>query len=359
MMLVGCGTDPTIPLHVEPTHSATHTGEDASTGETGFGHTGSTSGSCVVARQEVTVGSAPPSVRFVLYLPDRDDGWPTESVYVPVYHPAVAPDSLEMPPGRILRYTIVDRPADLVVDYDHDEVGRLVAARSPSTDQRWSYDAAGHLTLYERDGGSTTAEYTWDSGSRLVTEIATTNSGRRSWFYKYTANGKGQYATRTKAPNPSLPAQAFEQYEQDALGRLTRHVTVDEGYQYQVVDEYEWDAQDRVVALTSTYRDPFSGVIQECALWVYDGSHLSTVTRGCDPNSREVETYTYDARGNWVYWEDRMPDGTARATHTMTYDSGGRRLSRLSEVGASYEGGVSRREEVTTTYMDGMDCDPP
>ncbi len=280
-----------------------------------------------------------------------------------VYYDAANQPTEENSTGQQLRHSEYDARGNLV----RRTLPGAVDDPSPP-EERWTYDAANHVTSYTDPVGKVTSS-TYDGQGRLVTTTAP-DGGVTTLTY----TGRGQVATSTDPLGrtttntyntvgdlvaQAAPSGAVTTYTYDAshhrLSETDPRGTVAGGTPATFTTTYTYDAVGNV--LTST--DPLG----HQTAYTYDAlGRVLTVTA---PNAG-VSTYTYDGTGNLLTETDPYarvtrhaydpaghevtltgPDG---AITTSVYDLAGQLASRTAPAGNVAGVDAETRRRATTLY---------
>ncbi|MEH0197588.1 calcium-binding protein, partial [Caulobacter sp. CCNWLY153] len=196
----------------------------------------------------------------------------------------------------------------------YDLAGRLVQkTNSAGQDLRYTYFNTGALASesnlnFGLTGAQSVQTYGYDAAGRRTreTQVLTTNA--------YDEFGQVYQVTRSLQ-------DASMTY--DALGRTTRLVDSGEDGANPVDINYEYDANNNVRLVASTYRDLVSGALVSKNQWYrYDSMNRFVTTGGQLLDAQGAVTQARGAAGNTIGRGDTGVD--------LTYDRAGRRISATS-----------------------------
>jgi RHS repeat-associated protein len=188
------------------------------------------------------------------------------------------------------------------IGYQYDGGNHLTQLIYPGSngDVNYTYDAAGRL-MTVTDWANRETEFYYDSNSRLW-RIDYPNGTKREYFY----DSAGRVEQMVDTHIASGVVLLDQQYEFDALGRITEEVVSPEPATYTITPAVmTYDDDDRI----STWQ---SGAVNISPVFDDDGNLITGVLEGASG------TFVYDSR-------NRL---TAAGTSTYVYDAENRRISK-------------------------------
>jgi RHS repeat-associated protein len=237
------------------------------------------------------------------------------------------------------------------LNYEYDELNRLVSVTEDGRQTRYAYDAVGNRQRISHPNNVTTV-YGYDSMNRLMRVTHETTSAQQVLAqYIYTLNAVGQ---RTQVEEKSaVGTQRIVAYTYDGLRRLTQEqVQERDGVQLQVTRTTSYSYDRTGNRLTKSLNGAQTS-------YAYDANdHLLTETTG-----NIVIAYGYDDNGNTIRRETKAGGATIEVM-LYAYDNENRLLQvkqGSSEAGAtaissnSYDADGNRVQStangVTTTHL--------
>ncbi|PVM82863.1 calcium-binding protein, partial [Caulobacter radicis] len=197
-----------------------------------------------------------------------------------------------------------------------------------------TYDLAGRLVQKTNNVGQD-LRYTYFNTGALASEINLNfgvGGSQSSQSYSYDLAGRRTHETTlvtyTGYDEEGLAYQWTRSLQDasvtyDALGRLTRFVDSGEDAANPVDINYEYDANNNVRLIASTYRDLVSGALTSKEQWFrYDSMNRFVTTGGVLLDALGQAAQTRGAAGNTI---GRGANGV-----DLTYDAAGRRKSAVS-----------------------------
>ncbi|PVM86894.1 hypothetical protein DDF62_17735, partial [Caulobacter radicis] len=196
----------------------------------------------------------------------------------------------------------------------YDVAGRLVQkTNSAGQDLRYTYFNTGALASesnlsFGLTGAQSVQSYGYDVAGRRTRETqVVTTSAYDEFGQVYQASRSLQDASMTY----------------DALGRVTRLVDSGEDAANPIDINYEYDANNNVRLVASTYRDLVSGALVSKNQWYrYDSMNRFVTTGGALLDAQGAVTQVRGAAGNTI--------GRGETGVDLTYDRAGRRISATS-----------------------------
>jgi len=279
-----------------------------------------------------------------------------------------------------IQYEGYGTTASSVLTYDEDD--NLLLQEGFDGDgvlerlESWTYDDEGNLIVHELDYGADDdidGRYTatWDGDSRLLTEtweddIASGKMGTAN----YTWGSAGRLLTQEVHTGFEEDRTDFlESYAYDSAGRIIE-VQYDSGadgspeqvarYVYdgddlvQLDEEHHsgvnrttWTYDDRGNALTETRDYGTDGVADQLLAWTWDAADnmlTATTDHDADGEHDQITTRTYDADGNLLtqHYDDDMDSDFEEELDTWSYDGRGNTLSWVHDDNTGQDGIDSR-----------------
>ncbi|SDD65987.1 RHS repeat-associated core domain-containing protein [Pedobacter soli] len=283
------------------------------------------------------------------------------------------------------RKTKLTDPSAGIYQYEYDNWGQLTKEVSPKGYTEYKYDAAGNLDEKKivGDGTNMKYNYTYDPATRLISNLALTNSDGNNASYSYSYDS---YKRLSSTVEDNLHARFVRSYTYDSFGRvitegyeakdkqsnITVQKVIEKQYQngellqtvFQGTGQVIWklnnlDSKGKLsistqgLALKNTYQYNSYGLPQQTIVENVSGNPVTLMDLGYTFDSqRGLLTNRSNSAFNWA--ESFSYDNQDRLTNfndnqgnkSQTYDNRGRILNN-SELGDyTYDGGSYKQTEL-------------
>lgn len=283
------------------------------------------------------------------------------------------------------RKTKLTDPSAGIYQYEYDGWGQLTKEVNPKGYKEYGYDGSGKIIQKKVIGDQTNMQslYTYDSTTKLLTNLSLTNSDGNNTNYTYNYDSQKRISNIIE---DNLHARFIKSYAYDTYGRVSAenyeakdkqsNITVQKGverqYQYgsllqtslQGTGQILWkisglNAKGMLVeamqgpALKNTYQYDTYGLPQQISLDNVSSSPINLMNLGYNfdaqrgtLNSRSNsafnwnESFSYDSHNRLVNFNDNI------GNNSQSYDSYGRILNNSQLGDYTYTGGNFRQTEL-------------